>query len=139
MCLGATAQHSKKGILSTMKGKKRVNIGDTKRHRPPWECGIWIRNESPKAGHHKMIQARSVIRRRVLLSRSYASAASPHALVFLEHNNGVITSGSLSALTAATKLGGQVTGLLVGSPEQVPNAVEKAKKYRHHDSFPSSS
>jgi electron transfer flavoprotein alpha subunit len=85
-----------------------------------------------------MIQARSaVIRCRVLLSRSYASAASPHALVFLEHNNDAITSGSLSALTAATKLGGQVTGLLVGSPGQVPNAVEKAKKYRHRDSFPS--
>ena len=84
----------------------------------------------------KMLQVRTAIRCRALLSRSYASATSPHALVFLEHNNDGITSGSLSALTAATKLGGQVTGILVGGLEQVPNAVEKAKRYGHCDSFP---
>ena len=83
-----------------------------------------------------MLQARTAIRCRAFLSRSYASASSPHALVFLEHNSGGITSGSLSALTAATKLGGEVTGILVGGPEQVPNAVEKAKTYGHRNSFP---
>ncbi|KAJ7072085.1 electron transfer flavoprotein alpha subunit [Mycena amicta] len=52
--------------------------------------------------------------------RTYSSASSPHALVFLEHRNGVIDAGSLSALTAAEQLGGQVTGLVVGAAEHVP-------------------
>lgn len=64
-------------------------------------------------------------------ARSYATAASPHALVFLEHRQGVIDSGSLSALTAAQQLGGEVTGLLVGSSDDVKSAVDKAKKCVH--------
>ena len=63
------------------------------------------------------------------LARSYATAPSPHALVFLEHRQGDLDSASLSALTAASQLGGQVTGLVVGSPEEVSSVVEKAKKY----------
>ena len=62
------------------------------------------------------------------LCRRYATASSPHALVFLEHREGVIDSGSLSALTAAQQLGGQVTGLVIGAPDQVKSVVEKAKK-----------
>jgi len=65
---------------------------------------------------------------RTALTRSYATASSPHALVFLEHRDGVIDSGSLSALTAAEKLGGQVSGLVVGSSEHVPGIVDKAKQ-----------
>ncbi|KAI0769449.1 electron transfer flavoprotein alpha subunit [Trametes elegans] len=64
------------------------------------------------------------------LGRGYATVAGPHALVLLEHRAGVIDSGSLSALTAAQQLGGQVTGLVVGAPEQVKTAVEKAKKLK---------
>ncbi|KAF7306110.1 putative electron transfer flavoprotein subunit alpha [Mycena chlorophos] len=62
--------------------------------------------------------------------RAYSSAPPPHALVFLEHRNGVIDAGSLSALTAAEQLGGQVTGLIVGAPDHVPAVVEKAKKFK---------
>jgi electron transfer flavoprotein alpha subunit len=62
-------------------------------------------------------------------SRSYVTASPPHALVFLEHRNGVLDSGSLSALTAAHGLGGKVTGLVIGSEEHVPGIVNKAKKY----------
>lgn len=62
-------------------------------------------------------------------SRSYATATPPHALVFLEHHQGVLDSGSLSALTAAHQLGGKVTGLVIGSEEHVHNIVSKAKKY----------
>ncbi|RPD78078.1 electron transfer flavo protein alpha subunit [Lentinus tigrinus ALCF2SS1-7] len=64
------------------------------------------------------------------LSRRYATASGPHALVFLEHREGAIDSGSLSALAAAQQLGGQVTGLVVGSPEQVKGVLEKAKKLK---------
>jgi electron transfer flavoprotein alpha subunit len=64
-----------------------------------------------------------------VLARSYATAAPPHALVFLEHRQGDLDSASLSALTAASQLGGQVTGLVVGSPEEVPSVVEKARRY----------
>ena len=64
-------------------------------------------------------------------ARSYATGASPHALVFLEHRQGVIDSGSLSALTAAQQLGGEVTGLLVGNSDDVQSAVNTAKKCVH--------
>ena len=62
------------------------------------------------------------------LHRRYATAAGPHALVLLEHRAGVIEAGSLSALAAAQQLGGQVTGLVVGAPDQVKGVVEKAKR-----------
>ncbi|KDQ57637.1 hypothetical protein JAAARDRAFT_156491 [Jaapia argillacea MUCL 33604] len=74
-----------------------------------------------------MLRARSAVVTRAF-ARGYASAAPPHALVFLEHRQGSLDSGSLSALTAATQLGGQVTGLIVGSSEQVGEVIEKAKK-----------
>ncbi|KAG2157196.1 DHS-like NAD/FAD-binding domain-containing protein [Suillus clintonianus] len=74
-----------------------------------------------------MLRARTSLLNRVL-ARSYATAVSPHALVFLEHHQGDLDSASLSALTAASQLGGQVTGLVVGSPEEVPSVVEKAKR-----------
>jgi electron transfer flavoprotein alpha subunit len=60
--------------------------------------------------------------------RFYATAASPRALLFLEHSNGNIESGSLSALTAAKQLGGEVTGILVGDSSSVGPVLEKAKK-----------
>ncbi|KAI6002749.1 DHS-like NAD/FAD-binding domain-containing protein [Pisolithus albus] len=64
-------------------------------------------------------------------ARSYATAtaASPHALVFLEHCKGKLDSGSLSALTAASQLGGRISGLVVGTPEDLPAVLEQAKKY----------
>ena len=62
-------------------------------------------------------------------SRSYATAASPHALVFLEHQRGKLDSASLSALTAASQLGGKVTGLIVGTADELPQALDQAKKY----------
>ncbi|KAF9055812.1 DHS-like NAD/FAD-binding domain-containing protein [Panaeolus papilionaceus] len=64
------------------------------------------------------------------LRRSYATAASPHALVFVDHRGGVIDSGSLSAISAAEQLGGQVSALVVGSADHVPQVVEQAKKLK---------
>lgn len=66
--------------------------------------------------------------RPLLCGRTYATVAEPHALVFLEHREGVIDSGSLSAVTAAQQLGGQVTGLIIGGPDQVQAVLPKAKK-----------
>ncbi|KAJ2931213.1 hypothetical protein H1R20_g5801, partial [Candolleomyces eurysporus] len=65
---------------------------------------------------------------RPIACRTYATATSPHALVFLEHRKGVIEAGSLSALTAAKQLGGQVSALIVGDSEHVNGVVEQAKK-----------
>lgn len=76
-----------------------------------------------------MLRARSIILNQRTLVRTYASASSPHALVLLEHRNGSIENGSLSALSAAQRIGGDVTGILVGSQEQVPGLLEKAKKW----------
>ncbi|EJD52448.1 electron transfer flavo protein alpha-subunit [Auricularia subglabra TFB-10046 SS5] len=60
--------------------------------------------------------------------RFYASAPSPHALLFIEHRGGAIESGTLSALTAAKQLGGAVTGLLVGAPDEVEPVLPHARK-----------
>lgn len=69
-------------------------------------------------------------------SRAYATATSPHALVFLEHRQGVIDSGSLSALTAAEQLGGKVSALVVGGSDHVQNVVEQVKKYVRYTTYP---
>lgn len=76
-----------------------------------------------------MFQTRTIFRCQRQLSRAYATAVPPHALVFLEHRQGVIDSGSLSALTAAEQLGGQVSALIVGGEDHVQDIVHKAKKY----------
>lgn len=76
-----------------------------------------------------MLRTSSIICR-TALTRSYATATSPHALVFLEHRAGVIDSGSLSALTAAEQLGGQVSALVVGGSEHVQGVVDKVKKLK---------
>jgi electron transfer flavoprotein alpha subunit len=76
-----------------------------------------------------MLCARSLLSSHKLITRAYATATSPHALVLLEHKDGAIEPASLSALTAAQQLGGAVTGLVVGSPDQVPAVLEKAKRY----------
>jgi electron transfer flavoprotein alpha subunit len=84
-----------------------------------------------------MLRSRSLLCHRAF-SRAYATPASPHALVFLEHRQGVLDSGSLSALTAAQQLGGKISALVVGGPDQVPSIVEQAKKcvyWRHQDSL----
>ncbi|KAI0297120.1 DHS-like NAD/FAD-binding domain-containing protein [Russula brevipes] len=77
-----------------------------------------------------MLRARSLVTSHRFVARAYATAASPHALVFLEHRNGAIEPASLSALTAAQQLGGSVTGLIVGGPDQVPTVLERAKKLK---------
>ncbi|KAH9935631.1 electron transfer flavoprotein alpha subunit [Fomitopsis serialis] len=77
----------------------------------------------PMLRAHYLLASRSLCRR-------YATVPGPHALVFLEHRAGVIDSGSLSALTAAQQLGGEVTGLVVGGPDEVKGVVEKAKKLK---------
>ncbi|KAI0254066.1 DHS-like NAD/FAD-binding domain-containing protein [Lactifluus subvellereus] len=75
-----------------------------------------------------MLRVRSLVTCRRFITRAYATATSPHALVLLEHKNGTIESGSLSALTAAQQLGGTVTGIVIGGPDQIPTVLEKVKK-----------
>jgi len=77
----------------------------------------------------QLLRARSLFTAK-LVSRTYATASGPHALVFLEHQDGVLDAGSLSALAAAQQLGGQVTGLVVGGAEQLSVVVPKAKKLK---------
>ncbi|KAF8588638.1 electron transfer flavoprotein alpha subunit [Ramaria rubella] len=81
-----------------------------------------------------MLRARVVLPLRAAV-RYYASAPFPHTLVYLEHHNGDLDSGSLSALTAAGELGGKVTGLVVGKPGYLENVVEKAKKLQGLDTL----
>ncbi|KII92415.1 hypothetical protein PLICRDRAFT_103353 [Plicaturopsis crispa FD-325 SS-3] len=76
-----------------------------------------------------MLRTRSALCYRAF-ARAYATSPSPHALVFLEHREGILDSGSLSALTAAGQLGGEVTGLVVGGPNELDSVVAKAKKLK---------
>ncbi|KAH7108416.1 electron transfer flavoprotein alpha-subunit [Auriculariales sp. MPI-PUGE-AT-0066] len=77
-----------------------------------------------------MLGLRRVARLPISRVRCYASAPSPHALLFIEHRSGAIESGSLSALTAASQLGGSVTGIVVGVPGEVEPIVESARKLK---------
>jgi len=74
-----------------------------------------------------MLRARSLLASRAF-SRTYETAIPPHALVLLEHKQGVLESNSLSALTAAEQLGGNVTALVIGQTDHVQAVVAKAKK-----------
>lgn len=67
---------------------------------------------------------------RNFLCRSYATPTSPSALVLLEHRHGLLENSSLSALTAAQQLGGEVTAVIVGQEDHVQKAVSSAKKLR---------
>lgn len=61
--------------------------------------------------------------------RLFASATSPaHSLLLVEHRSGEIEAGTLSALTAASKIGGKVTAIVVGGSGDVDPIVEKVKK-----------
>ncbi|KAF4598254.1 Electron transfer flavoprotein alpha-subunit [Pleurotus pulmonarius] len=76
-----------------------------------------------------MLRTRIAVASRAF-ARGYATAKLPHALVFLEHRAGVIDSGSLSALTAAQQLGGELTGLVLGAPDEVKVVAEEAQKLK---------
>src|ERR1700733_7972852 len=63
------------------------------------------------------------------LIRGFASASSPiHSLLLIEHRSGQVEGGTLAALTAASEIGGKVTGLVFGAPEEVEGVVQKVKK-----------
>ncbi|SGY25843.1 BQ5605_C018g08673 [Microbotryum silenes-dioicae] len=63
-----------------------------------------------------------------LARRSYATPPSPSALVLIEHKDDKIVPASLNAITAARKLGGTVTGLVVGEEASTKAVVEGAQK-----------
>ncbi|SCZ88411.1 BZ3500_MvSof-1268-A1-R1_Chr10-2g02949 [Microbotryum saponariae] len=70
----------------------------------------------------------SVSRAFTLARRSYATSSSPSALVLIEHKDDKIVPASLNAITAARKLGGTVTGLVVGEEASTKAVVEGARK-----------
>lgn len=79
----------------------------------------------------KMIPTLRAVRsasRAPALFRSYASEASPSTLILLEHRNDAIVPATLNAITAAKKVGGKVTGLIVGEEASTKAVVEKAQK-----------
>ncbi|KAL8292586.1 hypothetical protein RQP46_001198 [Phenoliferia psychrophenolica] len=63
--------------------------------------------------------------------RSASSSARRNAstLILLEHRDNKLVPASLNAITAAKKVGGSVTGLIVGEAGTVDGVVEGAKKF----------
>lgn len=61
--------------------------------------------------------------------RTFASSAARLAssLLYIEHKNGTINPASLVALTAASKVGGDVDGIVLGG-DDVDGVVDKAIK-----------
>ena len=55
------------------------------------------------------------------------SRAQRDALVYLEHRDGKLNAGSLSAVTAASQVDGNVVGLVAGA-DSVDSVIEEAKK-----------
>ncbi|WFD01560.1 Electron transfer flavoprotein alpha-subunit [Malassezia obtusa] len=62
--------------------------------------------------------------------RTFASSSSrlANTLLFVEHKKGEINPASLSALTAASKLGGDVHALVVGKSDEAKSIADKAAK-----------
>ncbi|WFD43207.1 Electron transfer flavoprotein alpha-subunit [Malassezia psittaci] len=62
--------------------------------------------------------------------RSFATSSSrlANTLLYVEHKKGEINPASLSALTAASKLGGDVHALIAGSESDAKGVAEKASK-----------
>lgn len=65
--------------------------------------------------------------RAATLRRSYATITTPSTLILLEHKAGAIVPATLNAITAAKKIGGTVTGLVVGDEAGTKDVVDKAK------------
>lgn len=71
--------------------------------------------------------ARSALRAPALLKRGLTtSAPALDTLLFVEHRAGAVNRASLAAVTAAQKLGGEVHGIIVGSPSEAENAAKEA-------------
>ncbi|WFD22682.1 Electron transfer flavoprotein alpha-subunit [Malassezia equina] len=62
--------------------------------------------------------------------RTFATSSSCNAntLLFVEHKKGAINPATLSALTAAQKLGGEIHALVAGSPSEAKSVAEAAAK-----------
>ncbi|KAI5477677.1 electron transfer flavoprotein alpha subunit [Pseudohyphozyma bogoriensis] len=75
-----------------------------------------------------MLTSRVLLRPAAAAVRSYATAASPSTLVYLEHREDKLVPATLNAITAAKKVGGKTTGLVVGDEATTKGVVEAAKK-----------
>ncbi|BGP18994.1 hypothetical protein JCM10213_009297 [Rhodosporidiobolus nylandii] len=80
-----------------------------------------------------MFARTSLTSSRILSSRSFSasarSLADVNALVFCESKGDTLVPAALNAITAAKKLGGKVTGLLIAKDEAaIKDTVERVKK-----------
>lgn len=63
------------------------------------------------------------------LARGFASSVPARdTLLFVEHRAGALNRASLAAVTAAQKLGGEVHGIVVGSPSEAEKVAQEAAK-----------
>lgn len=76
------------------------------------------------------LRGASSVRAALPLRRGFATSRVDLAktLIFLEHKKGVFNPATLSALTAAQKLGGDLDALVVGAEAEASDVAEKAAK-----------
>lgn len=76
------------------------------------------------------LRGASSVRSALPLRRGFATSRVDLAntLVFLEHKKGTFNPATLSALTAAQKLGGDIDALVVGSEAEASDVAAKAAK-----------
>lgn len=82
---------------------------------------------SASSSSSRMLAATRLPRATTSASFSTTSAALANALLFLEHKGGRVNPASLVAATAASKLSGNVDGLIVGETD-FDSALEQATK-----------
>ena len=76
-----------------------------------------------------MLRGRPSLFRQLYNVRGYATGTSPSALVLIEHRDGHVVPAAHHAITAAKKLGGSATGLILAKDESsAKNVIDAVKK-----------
>ncbi|KAM3582689.1 Electron transfer flavoprotein alpha-subunit [Umbelopsis sp. WA50703] len=68
----------------------------------------------------------AAVQTRPIMSRLYTTGSGNSSLLVVEHRNGAVDGATLNALTAAQKLGGDITAIVAGgAPENVAKEIAK--------------
>jgi electron transfer flavoprotein alpha subunit len=81
---------------------------------------------------HSLLRSRPALPLSALRSYATASSSAANTLVLVEHKDNKIAPATFNAITAAKKLGGKTTGLVIGTEGGADAVLEAAKKSISH-------